>query len=106
MRQENGGYKEIGAKLFSAVHSARTRSSGEKLEHRMFPLSIREHFCAVQVTQHCHRSSRGWGVSSLDISKSYLGMVLGTFLWMSLLQQGVDQMVPKVPANLIHAVIL
>lgn len=79
---------------------------GKNWSTKMFPLSIREHFCAVQVTQHCHRSSRGWGVSSLDISESYLGMVLGTFLWMSLLQQGVDQMVPKVPANLIHAVIL
>lgn len=37
MRQENGGYKEIGAKLFSAVHSARTRSNGEKLEHKDVP---------------------------------------------------------------------
>lgn len=80
MRQENGGYKEVGAKLFSAVHSARPRSNGEKLEYKRFPLSIREHFCAAQVTEHCHRLPRGWGVSSLDISKSCLRKVLGTFL--------------------------
>lgn len=86
MRQENGGYKEVGAKLFSAVHSARCRSNEEKLEHKRFSLSIRQHFYAVQVTEHCHRLSRDWGVSFLDISKSCLDVDLGTFPWMSLLQ--------------------
>ena len=33
-------------------------------------------------------------------------MTLGTLLWMSLLEQGLDQMDPETPANLSHSGIL
>jgi len=84
----------------------RTRGGGQKLEHRIFPLNIRKHFCAVQETEHWHGLPRGCGISSLDISKSYLDMVLGPLLWVCLPEQELGLMDPQVPANLSHSGIL
>jgi len=39
-----------------------------------------------------HATQRGCGVSSLEISKPRLDMALGTLPWVSMLEQGLDQM--------------
>ncbi|GAB0190843.1 hypothetical protein GRJ2_001549600 [Grus japonensis] len=76
-----GGYKEVEARLFSAVPSDRTRGNGHKLKHRRFCLNIRKHFFTVRVTEHWDRLPREVVESpSLEIFKSYLGMVLGSLL--------------------------
>lgn len=100
-----GGYKEEGARLFSVIPSARTRDSGHKMGRRRFCVTIRKHFCALQVTL-VQISKRGCGISFLEISKSCLNVVLGTLLWVSLLEQGVGQMDPDVPSDLSYPVIL
>lgn len=46
------------------------------------------------------------GFASLKISKSYLDMVLGTLLKVSLLEQGLDRMDLEFPSNFNHTVIL
>jgi len=53
-----GRCREEGAGLCSVVLCAKTRSNGCTLEHRMFPLTIRQHFCALWVTEHWHRLLR------------------------------------------------
>ena len=50
-----GGCKEDGVRLFSVVHSARTRGSGYKMEHKRLHLNTRKHFCAVKVIEHWQR---------------------------------------------------
>jgi len=45
----------------------RTSSTGHKLGHRRFLLSIRKHPCAVKVVEPWHRDQRGCGVFSLGI---------------------------------------
>jgi len=88
------------------VPSARTRSSGPKLNHRKSCLTIGQ--CCVgdgalaQVAQRAGES----GVSSLEIFKSHLDVVLGSLLWVSLLEQGLEQMDSEVPANLSQSVML
>ena len=84
------GCNENRARLFPEVPSASTRGHGHKLEHRRFPLNSRQHFCAVQVTEHWHRLPRGCGVSSSEVSRSLLAVGLGTLLWVALLQWGWD----------------
>lgn len=44
-------------------------------------------------------SHRGCGVTSPEILE-ILGMALDTLLWVALLEQGVEQVEPEVPANL------
>lgn len=51
-------------------------------------------------------TQRGCGISSLQIIKSYQDLVLVSLLWVALLEQGLDQVDPEVPANPSHAVIL
>ena len=46
---------------------------------------------------------RGCEVSSLEVFKSHLDTGLGSLLWVSLLDQELD---PVVPSNLRHSVIL
>lgn len=53
-----GGYKEEGARLFSVIPSTRTRDSGHKMGRRRFCVTIRKHFCALQVTEHWYRFPR------------------------------------------------
>ena len=48
----NGRYKEDGGRLPSVVSSTRTRGSRHKLDHRMFHLNTRKHFCAVWMEEH------------------------------------------------------
>ena len=59
----------------------------------------------MQVTEHWHRLPRGSGVS-LGICQSHLDKALGTLLWVSLLEQGLEQMDPEVHFNPNHFVIL
>jgi len=60
-------YKEDRAMLFLVVQSAVARNNGHKLEHEA--LTIRRHFCAVQVTEHWDRfAHRVCRVCSLEIS--------------------------------------
>lgn len=42
----------------------------------------------------------------MEISKSNLDVVLGTLIWVALLEWGLEQMDPEVPANLSHSGIL
>lgn len=46
------------------------------------------------------------GFSSLEIFINFLAVVLGTLLWVALLEQGLDQVDPDVPSSLCHGVIL
>ena len=51
-----------------------------------------------------HRLPRDCGIFSLEISKCHVNMALGPLLWV--LEQGLGQMDPEVPANLSHYEIL
>ena len=97
------GDKDDGAGLFSVVSKARKRDLEHKLEHRRFPLNTRKLICAVQVLEHQHRLPTE---VSLEISKSCLDAVLGTLLWVSLLEQRLGWMDPQLHTNLSHSVIL
>jgi len=60
------------------VPSDRTRGSGHKLTHRVFPLNIRKHFFTVRVTDHWRRVPREVvEFPSLEIFKNSLDTVLG-----------------------------
>ena len=73
-----GGWKEDRARLCSVVPSDRTRGSGHKLTHRVFPLNIRKHFFTVRVTDHWRRVPREVvEFPSLEIFKNSLDTVLG-----------------------------
>ena len=77
-------HKEKGARLFSVVPSARTRSNGHRLKHRRFLLNFRKHF----FTEHWHRLPREVVESpSLEIVKSPLDMVLDSLLQVTLPEQ-------------------
>ena len=58
------------------------------------------------MTEHWHRLPRGCEVSSLWISQSCLDVALGTLLWVSLLEKGLEQMDPEGPVSLNNSVIL
>lgn len=70
------------------------------------PSEHREHFYAVQMTEHWHRLPWGCAVSFLKIPKSQLDMVLGPLLWVSLLEEGVGLMDPEVSDKFSHSLIL
>ena len=58
------------------------------------------------VMKHWQKLLSGCGVSSLEMCKSHPDVVLGTLLWVVLLEQRPKQMDPEVPANLDYSVVL
>lgn len=87
------------------VPSLRTRGNGHKLEEEV-PSEHQEHFCTVRVSKHWHRLPRGCGISSLETFSNHLGVGLDPLLWVSLLQQGLGQINPEIPATCSHSVTL
>lgn len=81
------------------------KGSGHKLKCRMFPLYTRKHFCTVQEMERWHSLSRE-AVGSSEVFKSFLDTMQSTLLWVSLLDQGLEQKGPEVPSDLYRAVIL
>lgn len=70
---KGGCNKDDRTRVFSVVHSDRTRDSRHYLRHRRFPLNIKKHFFTVRVTNHWHRLSRELMESpSLEIFKRLL----------------------------------
>jgi len=70
------------------VPSGRTRGNGHTLKDERFPLDIRKLFFSVRVTEHWHRLSKEVVESqSSEIFRSHLDMVLGSRLWVALLEQ-------------------
>jgi len=63
-----------------------------KLKHRRFSPNIKKNIFPVGVTKHRQRLPRDPVESpSLEIFKSHLDMVLGSLLWVTLLEQGAGQ---------------
>jgi len=92
------GCQEDGARLFSVVPSDRTRGTGHKLKQRKFHLNMRKNFLTLRVTEPWTRLPRGAVDSpSLEIFKPCPDSVLCSLLWVTLLWQGLGQMVPRGP---------
>lgn len=74
-----GEYKGVGAMQPAVVPIARTTGCRLTQEHRgaVWTGTQRQHFCAMQVAEHWHRSC--------------LAMAMGTLLWVSLLEQGLGR---------------
>jgi len=70
-------------------------------------LKIRKNFCTVHVTEHWHKlPTEAVESPSLEIFISCLDMVLGNLFCAAMLEQGLDQMNPEVPASLKRSVVL
>lgn len=101
------GWKKYGARLCSVEPSARTRGSSHRLKHRILCMNMRKHFFTVQMTEHGNRLHRVVAEpSSLEIFENHPDVVLGSLLWVALLEQGSDQTDPESPASLSHPVVL
>uniref|UniRef100_A0A7M4FNJ8 Solute carrier organic anion transporter family member 5A1 n=1 Tax=Crocodylus porosus TaxID=8502 RepID=A0A7M4FNJ8_CROPO len=72
-----GGLKEDGARLFSVVADARTRSNGLKLQQGKFRLDSRMNFLTRRVVKHWNRLSREVvEAPSLEVFKTWLDKAL------------------------------
>ena len=60
------------ASHFLALLSNRTRSTGHKLEHRKFHMSMRKNMFTLRVTEHWNKLPRDALESSLEIFKTHL----------------------------------
>lgn len=70
-------------------------------------MNMRKHFFTVQMTEHGNRLHRVVAEpSSLEIFENHPDVVLGSLLWVALLEQGSDQTDPESPASLSHPVVL
>jgi len=84
-----GWCKKGRARLFSVVPSGRSRGNGHQLKHRRFHLNISKHIFSVRVNEHrCRFPMEVVKSPCLEIHKSHLDTVLGNWLQMALLQQG------------------
>jgi len=52
-----------------------------------FSLNTRKYFVTAQMTEHWHRLPRSCGVSSLEIFKTHLGVILGILFQVFLFEQ-------------------
>lgn len=69
------------------MSSARTRGNGHELKHGRLRLNIPNHFFHCEGDEHWHRLPREVVESpSLETCKSRLGTVLGSRLWVTLLE--------------------
>lgn len=74
-----------------------TVTGPEAMELRRFPLNTSKHLCMVRErSPGMSCPERLWGVSSSEIFRSCQDVVLGTLLWVFLLEQGP----PEGPAGL------
>lgn len=84
-----GECKMDGARLFSVMHSVRTKGDGHKLKHRMFSPNIRKQFFTMRVLEQWQKLSRELMESlSYVMFKSHVDLVLGNLLYVTLLEHG------------------
>lgn len=93
-----GGYKEGRARLFSVVPNDWARGSGYTLAHRRCHLNIRKFFLCAGNRALAQDAREVVVFPSLNAFKTQMGMVLGNWLWVTLLEQGgLDQMATRGP---------
>lgn len=80
--------------------------SGAHCHDKRFPLNIRSTSVLCRWKRTDTATQRGRGISSLNISKSHLGVGLDILLRESLLEQGLGQVHPEFPASLSSSGIL
>ena len=67
---KGGGRQMDEARLFSVVHSNRTRSNGLKTEHGKFCTNMQKNLFTVRVMEHWHRLPRKVVESPVEILKT------------------------------------
>lgn len=84
--------KDDRARLFSVGTSAKTRGNRHKLKQRTFLRNSSKQFCTVWVIQHWHRLLGDTVLFSiLGDGQKLLHIMLGTLLWVALLEQELEQ---------------
>ena len=77
-----GAYKQEGERLFTRVHSDRTRGNGLELRQRRLRLDIRRKFFTQRVMMHWNRLPKEVvDVPSLEAFKARLDVALGSLVW-------------------------